>query len=420
MKPETGSPARTADLHRVIGPVGLTLYGVGVTLGAGIYALIGEMAGVAGMHVPLAFLFAGFLAGLTGLSYAELGSRYPESAGEAVYVQQGFRLKHLTSMAGYGVALSGCISAAVVLHGFAGYLHDYVDLPDIAVMAMVLVALTGVALWGVRESVWLAALITLAEGFGLVLILGVAAPDALAYEAPPFAARNDGLAAWPWAGLLAASVMAFFAFIGFEDIVNLAEEVKDPQRSLPIAILATLGISAVFYMAVSWVAVRVVSPQELAESSGPLVTVFQAATGRPGHILAAIALVAMINGALVQVLMASRVLYGLGKRGPGPAWLAFVSPSRKTPLWSTLIVAGLVFVLSLSGVLGGLAIAASAVTLIVFALVNAALLAVRRREARLDEAPFTAPHFRAPLWAPVVALLVSVFVVVVVAVTTVF
>lgn len=387
-----------AKLNRVIGLFGLTLYGVGVTLGAGIYALVGEMAGVAGVYAPLAFLLAGVLAGLTGISYADLGSRYPESAGEAAYVANAFHSRWVSAIAGYGVALSGSISAAVVLHGFAGYVGELVDVAPWLAMTGALAILVVIAAWGVRESIWMAGAITLIEGAGLLLIIAVAAPDAV--SAPPPSAPDS----IPWSGVFAASVMAFFAFIGFEDIVNMAEETKAPKRTLPLAILITLSVSAVLYVAVSWVSVRAVDPAVLSEHGGPLAAVFEQATGLPGAPIALIAVLAMVNGALVQVIMASRVLYGLARRGL--AWKAFatVHPRRQTPVFATAAAGLLIWFLAISGALGSLATAASTVTLLVFALVNAALLAVRRRRA-------PEPAFKAPLWVPVLGVIANLAVV---------
>ena len=392
-----------AQLKRVIGLKGLTLYGIGVTLGAGIYALVGEMAAVAGLYAPLAFLLAGLLAALTGLSYAELGSRYPESAGEAAYVDAGFSRRWVTAIAGYGVALSGSISAAVVLHGFAGYVGELVPVPGWLAMTGALAVLVAIAVWGVRESIWVAGVITVIEAAGLLLIIIVAAPDAVSAPPPPPVAN------FPWQGVFAASVMAFFAFIGFEDIVNMAEETKAPQRTLPIAILITLAVSSIVYVAVSWVAVRTMPPELLAEEGGPLAAVFEAATGLPGAPIALIAVLAMVNGALVQVLMASRVLYGLARRGLGPKPFSIVHPQRRTPVFATIAAGGLIWVLVLSGALSSLAVAASTVTLLVFAVVNAALLAVRLRER---DQPDMTDGFRAPLWAPVLGVIANLAVVV--------
>lgn len=385
-----------AQLNRVIGLPGLCLYGIGVTLGAGIYALVGEIAGLAGLYAPWAFVLAGTLAAFTGLSYAELGSRYPESAGEAAYLAHGFKRRWLTAAAGYGVALSGSISSAVVLHGFAGYLGELVPLPGWIAIIGALAILAMIAIWGVRQSIVIAGIITLVEAGGLILIIAVAAPGAIA--APP----PVDFGPVPWSGLFAASVMAFFAFIGFEDIANMAEEVRRPRRTLPLAILITLSVSSLIYLAVAWVSVRALPPEVLAAEGGPLAAVFEHATGLNGDGIAAVALLAMVNGALVQIVMVARVLYGLAKRGLAPAALGAVHPVRRTPVWATLAAAGAIAIFAMSGALGPLAMAASTVTLLVFSLVNAALLALRlRREPAAPES------FSVPILVPAVGLTVS-------------
>ncbi|WP_421786212.1 APC family permease [Hyphobacterium sp.] len=395
-------------LKRAVGLTGLTLYGLGVTLGAGIYALIGEMSGAAGLYAPLAFLFAGGLAAFTGLSYAELASRYPEAAGEAAYVDHAFSRRAITALAGYGVVLSGSISAAVVLHGFAGYFSALSALPSWIAVFAVIAGLVAIVAWGVELSIWVAGAITVTEAAGLLMIIAVATPDAVTM--PPPAPDAVGI---PWAGIFAATVMAFFAFIGFEDIVNMAEETRAARRTVPLAILLTLSISAVLYAAVSFVAVRAVDPAQLAEESGPLAAVFESATGLSGTPIALIAVLAMLNGALVQLMMASRVFYGLARRGLAPAPLARVHRVRRTPVRATLLAGTLVAALTLAGGLGPLAIAASTVTLLVFSLVNAALIAVRWRDPECGKA-----GFQAPVWAPYLGVATSLAAVAGVAVQT--
>jgi amino acid transporter len=383
-------------LRRVIGLKGLTLYGVGVTLGAGIYALIGEVAGAAGGLAPFGFLLAGVLAAFTGLSYAELGSRYPESAGEAAYVARGFNRNWATALAGWGVAISGTVSSAAILNSFVDYLHRLVpSVPGWAAILSVLLLVTLAAIWGVKESVWAAAAITLVEAAGLVLIIAVALPDAIAAPAPPMPEA-------PISGLFAASLLAFFAFIGFEDMANMAEETVEPQKTLPRAILITLCVSALIYLAVAWVSIRVVPPEVLAAEEGALAAVFEQATGLSGMGIAYIALFALVSGALVQILMASRVLYGLSRRNLAPSAFRLVDAQSRTPRIATVAVALAIAVLALAAPMGELAKATSGVTLMVFALVNAALLAIRMR---LGDPP--GGCFKAPLWAPVLGVTAS-------------
>jgi amino acid transporter len=388
-----------AKLRRVLGPLSLSVYGIGVTIGAGIYALTGEIAGLAGDWAPVAFLTACIAAGFSALSYAELATRHPESAGEGAYVAHGLRSRFLSILTGYGVALSGLISSAAILRGFAGYFTEFAALPAPGVMMGVLAILTLAALWGVREAVWAAGIVTVIEVAGLIFVVVAGLPDALA--SPALITLTT---APPFAGFAAAVSLAFFAFVGFEDIVNMAEEAKRPERTLPIAIGATLGAALILYALIAWVSVSAIGPQSLADSPAPLARVAEAGLGpTAGEVLAGIALIAMVNGVLVQILMASRVLYGMAKRGAGPTWMTAVHPQRRTPHVATLIVAGVVAALALAAPLATLAQGTVFVVLVVFTLVNAALIAEKRRGEAGDH-----PHFTAPFWAPVTGLIISV------------
>ncbi len=296
------------------------------------------------------------------------------------------------------LALSGLVSSAAILRGFAGYFTEFAAFPAPLVMLGVLTVLTAAALWGVREAVWAAGLVTLIEVAGLVFVVAAGLPEAM--DSPAMITMT---AAPPMAGFAAAVTLAFFAFVGFEDIVNMAEEAQRPERTLPIAIGATLGAALVLYGLIAWVSVSAVDPAVLADSPAPLSRVVEQGFGdRAGQALAGVALIAMVNGVLVQVLMASRVLYGMAKRGAGPDWLAAVHPARRTPHLATLVAAGVVAALALAAPLAVLAQGTVFVVLVVFALVNAALIAVKRRGDASDH-----PHFTAPVWAPAVGLVIS-------------
>ncbi len=388
-----------AELRRVLGPISLSVYGIGVTIGAGIYAVTGEIAGLAGEWTPAAFLAACIAAMFSALSYAEMATRHPESAGEGAYVAQGLRSRPLSIFTGYAVALSGLISSAAILRGFAGYFTEFATWPIPLVMLGVLAILTAAALWGVREAVWAAGIVTVIEVAGLVIVVVAGWPEAV--KSPSVMTLSNAPA---FTGFAAAMSLAFFAFVGFEDIVNMAEEARQPERTLPIAIGTTLGAALVLYGLIGWVSVSAVGPETLAASPAPLARVVEAGLGgNSGDILAAIALIAMVNGVLVQILMASRVLYGMARRGSGPRVLALVHPSRRTPHVATLVSAAVVAMLALAAPLSILAQGTVFVVLVVFVLVNAALIMTKRRAEISDHAYFTAPG-----WAPVVGLVISV------------
>jgi APA family basic amino acid/polyamine antiporter len=367
------------SLERVLSLPVLILYGLGTTVGAGIYALIGEVAGRAGMWAPVAFLVAAGMASLTALSFCELSARLPQAGGEAVYVREGFRSRRLSTGVGLLVAAIGCLSAATVARGFAGYLQALVPVePWMAILALV-VALGFLAAWGINESAWAAATLTVIEVGGLLVVI-FAGRSELA-ELP---ARLPELLPPPvpeaWVGIGGAAVLCFYAFLGFEDMVNVAEEVKDVRRVLPRAILATLVCTVVLYLLLTVVMVLSVEPDEIAASDAPLAFLYRSLTGGSTGWISLVGVLAMTNGALIQVIKASRMFYGLADQGQLPVWLARIHPGRRTPVAATVAVSVLVAALSLSVGITELAEATSVVTMGVFALTNLSLFLLKRRE----------------------------------------
>jgi amino acid transporter len=378
-------------LKRRLGPVLLTAYGVGVMVGAGIYVLVGAVAAEAGVWAPLAFVLAGLIAAPTALSYAELSVRLPEAAGEVAYVEEGLGRHALAVAVGLAIVLAGVVSAAAVLRGGAGYLGVLLPVDQRWLIAGLGLGLVAIACLGVLESIAFAAVLTLIEVVGLVLVIwaGFSAPPVADYTLPP---------AVPWGGVAAAAALAFFAFIGFEDIVNMAEEVRNPSRTLPRAILAALVITTVLYLTVSTAAVRVVPQAALAGSERPLALVWET-TGASPLLLPAIAVAAALNGVLAQVVMAARVLFGLGGRAPALAWFHRAHPRLGTPLGATLLAGAAMLGAALTLPVAALAEVTSVVLLSVFVLVNLALVFLKRRT---PEAPF-----RVPMVVPMLAALAS-------------
>lgn len=375
MTDETQAPALRRSLSLTL----VTFYGLGNILGAGIYVLIGKVAMVSGYNTPAAFLFASILAGITAFSYAELVSRYPLSAGEAVYVQQGFGLRHLSLLVGLLIIMTGIVSAATIARGFVGYLDVFIVLPDALVIITLIAALGALAIWGITQSASTAALFTVVEVFGLILVLGVAAPEFadLPGRIPEFVPDMDSSA---WTGIVAGAFLAFYAYVGFEDMVNVAEEVKAPERNLPRAILLALVIAALLYICVAIAALLVLPPEALAASDAPLAMVYETLTGRKPVAITLISLVAVVNGALIQIIMASRVCYGLGRQGWLPAILARVSPRTRTPVHASVLIIGLIIIMALWLPIETLARATSYCLLIIFSLLNAALIRIKHRQ----------------------------------------
>lgn len=378
----------------------LTFYGLGTILGAGIYVLIGEVAGSAGIHAPLAFAIASVLAGFSAFSYAELSARYPLSAGEAVYTQRAFGKTWLAMTVGFLIVIIGMVSSATLVNGFVGYLQVFMQWPAWLIITFLVVMLIGVAVWGISESAWLAALTTVIEISGLLLILWVATPEV--NIVPTLQQSLEiGFDFTTLAGIFGGAFIAFYAFIGFEDIVNVAEEVRDPNRTLPRAVLLSLAIATLLYMTVAVVSIGLIVPSELARSDAPLALVYQRATGEVPVFIGLVGLSAVINGALIQIVMASRVLYGMASQGWIPQWLAKVSPLTRTPLHSTLLIGTAILILALWLPLVTLAKITSLVTLVVFSLVNLSLWRIKRSEPQPERIIVF------PAWLPIAGFLFS-------------
>ncbi len=396
-----GAPDSRIELKRSLSLPLITSYGLGTIIGAGIYVLTGAIAARAGMYAPVSFALAAVIAGFTAFSYAELCARYPRSAGEAAYVEEAFGRPALSAATGAGVVLMGMVSSATLANGFVGYLRLFVALPDAFVVTAFVLALGALAAWGISESVWAATIVTVLELFGLGLVLFVAG-DSLA-ELP---ARWPELVPPPvgaaWTGIFLGAFLAFYAFIGFEDMVNVAEEVKDPRRNLPRAIILALVISTVLYVLVALTAVLALPMELLAGNEAPLATVVEH-TGRLSPTgIGLISLVAVSNGALIQIIMASRVVYGMACQGIAPRAFARVHARTRTPLLATAAITAFALAFALWLPLVRLAQLTSLITLVVFALMNLALWRLKRR------APHPEGIVRYPLWVPVTGFLLCV------------
>jgi|SRR6185437_712097 amino acid transporter len=388
--------ALTPALRRRLGLPLLFLYGVGITVGAGIYVLIGAVAGHAGTAAPWAFALAAAAMALTVGSYAELSTRFPVSAGEAAYVRAALNSRLASTAIGLLTMVIGIVASATVALGSAGYIGQFVAWPTPLIVAGVLIGLGLVAAWGILESVLLASLFTLIEVGGLVYIIaaGVASGVSLApVLAPP------PLEAHALAGIGYAALLAFFAFIGFEDLANVVEEAKVPHRDIPRAMVLTLIVTTVLYLAVAAIAVAAVPAADLARSPAPLALVLRTLTGASPLVISAIAIVATLNTILAQLTMAARVIYGMARQGDLPALFGHVHPKTATPLVATGFIVAATLALALTVPFERLAEGTSLATLVVFATVNFSLLRLRARKAASPH-----PHARVPLWVPAAGL----------------
>jgi basic amino acid/polyamine antiporter, APA family len=392
--PPVVPPQTNPALKRSLSLLQATLYGLGVTIGAGIYVLVGTAAARAGMHAPIAFVLAAVLMAFSAASFAELGCRMPVAAGEAAYVREAFRSDKLAVAIGLLVVGVAIVAAAAISVGAAGYVGVFLALPEVVIIAGVVVAMGAIAAWGINESVTFAGVMTVIEIGGLIMLVlaGVVSEPAVVTRLPA-ALPSMGDSA-TIAGIIGATLLAVFAFIGFEGLANVAEEVHDPRRTLPQAIFLTLAISTILYVLVVWVALVSVPPSELAQSKAPLALVFERLTGASPLTMSAIAIIATLNGIIVQIIMASRVLYGLARQGNLPTSLAQVSGATRTPLNATLLTTGLVLALALLLPLQHLADLTARLTLVVFALVNLSLIRIKIRDRHAHSG------FVAPTWVP--------------------
>lgn len=381
-----------AELKRSISLPLLSFYGIGTILGAGIYVLIGQVAGYAGLYTPFAFLVASILAGLTAFSYAELSARYPKSAGEAVYVQESFQRPSLSLTVGLMIVAVGTISSATLAHGLLGYLAHFVHFPSALMIILSVSLLGGIVIWGISESVMIASLMTVLEILGLMIVIWVARRGfaELPTELPHLLPSLDAAS---WKGILLGAFVAFYAFIGFEDMVNVAEEVKQPHKNLPRGIVIALVVTTIFYFIIALVSVLVVAPSVLARQSAPLVYLYQHMTGRDAWPIALIGVASIINGVMVQIVMASRILYGMSRYRWLPDWLGTVNPWTHTPINATLVVMALVMGLALWLPMLSLAKLTSFVSLSIFSFINLALLRIKRRGQ-------PSPSMNVPIWVP--------------------
>ncbi len=387
-------------LRRALTTPLLTLYGLGVTVGAGIYVLVGATADIAGPFAALSFVVAALVVSLTALSYAELATRFPVSAGEAAYVEAGFRKNWMAVFVGLAVAASGVISASAVAIGAASYLHALTGfaIPILTISVVLIMGL--IALWGITESVFVAAVITIIEIAGLLFVIGwgMSIQDPQGYG---ISSMLPPLELDAWRGIFAASLLAFFAFVGFEDMANVAEEVKDPVRTIPKAIMLTLVLATVLYLGTSMTVLLVVPIDVLSTSAAPLALVFSNAPEVIKQGFSAVAIVATVNGVLIQMIMASRVIYGLADRDHLPKVLAIVPKATQTPVVATLLVVAIIVLLTQTLPIGTLAERTSQIVLGVFVLVNISLILLKMQT---DEA---AKHFRVPLTVPILGVITS-------------
>jgi amino acid transporter len=399
----TSGAAGPAALHRAIGPKLLLFLVIGDMLGTGIYALTGDVAGVVGGAAWLAFGAAFVVAMFTATAYLELVGKYPRAAGAALYAHEAFGINVLTFFVAFAVMCSGLTSVAAASRTFAGYFEQFMTLPVLAVAFAFVLVLSVINYRGVAESVKVNVVLTCIEFSGLLIVIAIGAAALGRGIGDASAAFTFNAGSDPFSLVVGGATLAFFAIVGFEDSINLVEETQNPRRDFPRAFFLGISITGVVYMLVAFVTTTLVPIDVLRDSNQDLLEVVRiGATWFPLTLFAFIAMCAVTNTSLINLMMASRLLYGMSREQIVPAQFGIVHSARRTPwvaiLFVTVLALGLA---SWAGVraLGG---TTALLLLCVFAIVNVAVLVLRRRPVEHD-------HYRAPTICPILGFVSCVY-----------
>ncbi len=370
-------------LKREVGLFQLVAYGVGNIIGAGIYVLVGAASGLSGNEVWLAFLVGAVVALFTGLSYAELSAMYPKAASEYVYLGRAYGSRLLSFMTEWIMLITEIVAAATVSIGFALYFQSIYSFPVIPLAAMLLAAITFIVVLGIKQSLRVNTVLSIVAIIGLLVVIFAGVPK--------FGSINYTVAPMGISGVFAAAILVFFAYIGFDNVANLSEETKNPERTIPKGLIIAVAITTVLYVLVGIAAVSLVPWQSLSKSNAPLALAASAALG-PGAfgVLTVAALLTTFNTVLVLLIVASRIIYGMAREGALPKVLGKIGKTSRAPYVASMVV--LVVALAFLS-LGGIGIVAKITSfgsLLTFALVNLALLHLRRVAPNLKR-PFRAP-----------------------------
>jgi len=392
---------KSPKLKRRVSLFALTIYGVGNVLGAGIYALIGEVVGKTGNISWLAFVLASITGALTGLSYAELSAMYPKSAAEFVYTEEAFKKRILSFILGWIIIFSGILSAATVALAFGGYLSDLIGLPSIVlnvIFAIILVMILSIINFiGIKTSTRTNIIFTLIEASGLIIIIII---SFFGDQEPNYFSFPSGSS---FVVIFSAVALIFFAYIGFEDIANIAEEVKEPHKNMPKAIIYSIIITTVLYCFTAIAVVKILPFNQIADSEAPLKDVATEILGSGGGIImSSIALFATANTVLIMLIVTSRMMYGMARDKALPEGLGKISPKYRTPIISVLLTMGFTIIPIFFGDISLVAHATVFGVLINFILVNISLIALRKKKPDLERPFELKPSYKG---IPIIALL---------------
>lgn len=386
----------TQELKRSLGLVQCTLMGVGVMLGAGIYTLVGQAALLAGNSVWLSFFIASVVAGVTGLSYAELSSFIPKAGGQYYYASRAFG-PFVAFLTAWILLLGVCVCSSTVAIGFAGYLHAMTGTNEILSASLLVVAAAALLVYGIEQSAWVAGICTAVEliGLGIVIVVGLPKMGTTDY----FETATGGTI-----GILTAAALIFFAYIGFEEIVQLAEETRDASKNIPRSVMLSIVVTTILYVVVALCAVSVLGWEKLGASKSPLADVAAFALGHKAFlVLSVIALFSTGNTVLIMLMSAARLLYGMAEDGSLPRVFAKIHKTRQSPYVATCAVAALAIAMIVT--LQNITVVASLTNfslLTTFVIINGAVVVLRYREPHVDR-PFKIPGSIGKL--PVIPLL---------------
>ena len=389
------------SLKRDISLFLLVFYGLGNILGAGIYVLIGEISGISGIYTPISFIVACIVIIFTALCYAELSSRYPYSAGEALYAKHAFNSKYLSLIIGLFIASSGILSSATVIHGFYGYLSNFIDISEIYITIFLIVSLCLIAIIGIGKSAKFASFLTLIEISGLLLIVYVGV-DNIDFKIVQVEAFIPPLELSVWYTISLGAFLAFYAFIGFEDMVNVAEEVKNPTVTMPKAIIIALIVSTILYILVAIISILAIEPEILSKSKAPLADVYKTLTQKDPIILSFIGMFAVINGALIHIIMVSRLLYGMSRNEWIPETFSHVNKYTNTPIFSTIFTSIIILIFALWLPILTLAGLTSFLIFIIFIVMNLSLIRIKQK----DPHPIGITSY--PMWIPILGIILNI------------
>lgn len=392
---------KTPHLRRKVKLFALTMYGVGNILGAGIYALIGQVVGITGNMSWFSFILAAVIGALTGLSYAELSAMYPKSAAEFVYTEEAFKIRIISFLLGWIIIFSGLFSATTVAFGFAGYLASLIGIPSnliiIPIGIALIIILSIINYIGIKTSTFANIIFTLIEAAGLIFIIIIGIPHfgSVNYIELPLGSS--------FFAIFSSIALIFFAYIGFEDIANIAEEVKNPAKNLPRSIIYSLIITTILYVLTAISVVSVLDYATIASSQEPLATVAFEAIGPIGsYIISFIALFATANTVLIMLIVTSRMMYGMARDKALPISLSKISKKHKTPTISVFVTMVLVIGMFFLGGIEPVARATVFGVLINFILVNISLIALRKKNPEIERPFKLKPSVK---FIPIIALL---------------